>query len=141
MSESGKVSKTGGCLCGAVRYRITGPLRQIIACHCEQCRRMSGNYVVATAAYRRDISIEGEAAITWFSATPGFQRGFCGACGSHLFWDREGSETVSIYAGSLDQPSGLEVVHHIFVDDKADYTLIGDALPRHGQSGPGASIE
>ena len=102
---------------------------------------MSGNYVVATAAYRQSLMIEGEQAITWYSATPGFRRGFCGTCGSHLFWDRDGSDTVSIYAGSLNQPSGLRVVQHIFVDDMADYTLINDALPRHGQSGHAVPID
>ncbi len=126
-------SKTGGCLCGAVRYRIDGALRQLIACHCGQCRRMSGNYVVATAVSRQDLTVEGAAAMTWFASAPGFRRGFCASCGSHLFWDREGSDSLSIYAGSLDQPSGLQVVEHIFLDDKADFTLINDGLPKRPQ--------
>ena len=46
---------TGGCLCGGVRYAVTGPLRDIIACHCEQCRRSSGHFVAATACRREQI--------------------------------------------------------------------------------------
>ena len=42
--------QTGGCLCGAVRYRVAGPLRDVVACHCAQCRRSSGHFAAATAA-------------------------------------------------------------------------------------------
>ena len=134
-SSDNPTSKAGGCLCGAVRYRTTGPLRPLIACHCGQCRRMSGNFAVATAVSREGLVVDGADAITWFVASPGFRRGFCRTCGAHLFWDRDGAETVSIYAGSLDQPSGLRVVEHIYVDDKADFTLIDDGLPTRPRGG------
>ena len=47
MAES-EMKHGGGCLCGAVRYEIRGPLRGVIACHCSQCRRTSGHYVAMT---------------------------------------------------------------------------------------------
>lgn len=43
---------TGGCPCGGVRYEVRGPLRDVIACHCTQCRRTSGHFVAATACRR-----------------------------------------------------------------------------------------
>lgn len=133
MPASQKSLHRGQCYCGAVRYRVDGPLRSLVACHCGQCRRTSGNFVVASAARRADMSIEGEAALTWFTSSPGARRGFCKKCGSNLFWDLAGRDQMSIFAGSLDQPSGLQVVSHIFVADKADFTKIEDGLPTHDQ--------
>ncbi|MEM7222608.1 MAG: GFA family protein [Pseudomonadota bacterium] len=123
----------GGCLCGAVRYRVAGPLRPVVACHCGQCRRTSGHHVAATQAHRADLTIEGDGAITWFQASETARRAFCKICGSHLFWDPVGGDKVSIFAGSLDQPSGLELAEHIFVADKGDYYEIADGLPQRAQ--------
>lgn len=128
---------TGGCHCGAVRYRVDGPLRPVIACHCRQCRRQSGHHYAATQAARADLEIRGEAAITWYQASPEAHRGFCATCGSALFWVRGDGERMSILAGSLDDPTGLELIGHIFVADKGDYYAIADGLPQraHGCTG------
>jgi hypothetical protein len=120
--------RSGGCLCGAVRYRVTGPLRDVVACHCGQCRRSSGHHVAATAARRDDVAITGE--VTWFGSSPEARRGFCARCGSNLLWERPGSERISIFAGTLDMPTGLRLKGHIFVADKGDYYEITDGLPQ-----------
>lgn len=120
----------GGCLCGAVRYRIEEPLAQVTACHCSQCRRSSGHFAAATSALREQVTIEGE--VRWFESTPGqVRRGFCARCGSNLFWDLMAGDTISIWAGTLDSPTGLTLAEHIFVADKGDYYGIEDGLPRH----------
>ena len=117
---------TGGCLCGAVSYRVDGPLRPVIACHCVQCRKTSGHHVAATAAARGDVVIEGE--VTWFQSSEAARRGFCGICGSNLFWDGQGTH-LSIFAGTLDAPTGLSMKGHIFCADKGDYYEITGDLP------------
>ena len=117
----------GGCLCGAVRYRVDGPLRPVVACHCSQCRRTSGHHVAATSAPRGAVAIEGE--VTWFASSPEARRGFCGICGSNLFWDGGGAG-LSIMAGTLDGPTGLAMAGHIFVADRGDYYDIADGLPQ-----------
>lgn len=121
----------GSCLCGAVRYTVNGPLRGVHACHCTQCRKQSGHYVAAAAAPRGSVEIEGAGAITWFVSSPGVRRGFCGTCGSHLFWDHEDLPTLSLNAGALDGPTGLKLESHIFCADKGDYYQITDDLPRY----------
>ncbi len=118
----------GGCLCGAVRYSVEGPLRAVVACHCDQCRRSSGHHVAATSAPRDAVRIEGE--VSWYASSPEARRGFCGVCGSNLFWEAEGRETLSIFAGTLDGASGLRLERHIFVADKGDYYDITDGLPQ-----------
>lgn len=118
---------TGGCLCGAVRYEVTGRLRPVIACHCTQCRKTSGHFAAATSAPRGAVRIMGDPA--WYQSSDRARRGFCAVCGSNLFYDGIG-ENLSIWAGTLDQPTGLMVVGHIFCKDKGDYYEITDDLPQ-----------
>ena len=130
-SQTGQSSHTGGCLCGAVRYQVTGPLRDAIACHCSQCRRMSGSYFMATRAPQANLTIAKDDGLTWYGSSEAAERGFCRNCGSSLFWRRRGADQISIMAGSLDGESGLTLSRHIFVADKGDYYSIADGLPQH----------
>jgi hypothetical protein len=136
MSESER-EHAGGCACGAVRYRASGDLRPVVACHCSQCRKAFTNYGAFTAVARPGLAIDNEAAVTWHESSPGVRRGFCRRCGSALFWDNSAAAHVSIAAGTLDQPSGLRQVRHIYVADKADFYDIGDGLEQlpQGQTG------
>jgi len=117
---------TGGCLCGGVRYTVTGPLRNIVACHCEQCRRSSGHFVAATACRRQYFHLDQQDSLRWYSAVPGFRRGFCSTCGSSMFFEETGGPRVSIAAGSLDHPQGLRIEAHIFTSEAGDYYRIDD---------------
>lgn len=124
------MSVRGSCLCGAVWYSVSAPIRGMHACHCTQCRKQSGHYVAAASAPRDAVSIEGDDAITWYVSSPGVRRGFCRTCGSHLFWDHAELDTLSLNAGALEAPTGARMEMHIFCADKGDYYEIGDELPR-----------
>jgi len=133
---------TGGCLCRGVEYEICGPLREVIACHCAQCRRTSGHHVAATACRRKYFQLLRQDTLRWYVAKPGFRRGFCSLCGSNLFFEESGGERVSVAAGSLDEPQGLKVAAHIFTSEAGDYYEIGGNAPRspdgrHSVSLPG----
>ena len=121
---------TGGCLCGAVRYRIRGGLRGVIACHCSQCRRTSGHHVAMTSAPAAQVELTSSERLLWYRSSEGAERGFCGACGGNLFWRQIGGNEISITAGTLDTPTGLKIEQHIFVEDKSDYYRIDDGLPQ-----------
>ena len=116
----------GSCLCGAVKYRTEGPLRPVVACHCQQCRKTSGHYGAATSVAREGLTIAGD--VKWFVSSETARRGFCPTCGSSLLWDGGGAN-VSIWAGTLDGETGLALRGHIFADDKGDYYSISDPLP------------
>ena len=122
----------GGCLCGGVRYEVRGPLRDIIACHCGQCRKTSGHFVMATEALAADLAFAAASTLRWFRSSETAERGFCGRCGGNLFWRQTapGTDTVSIMAGTLNSPTGLKVAQHIFVADKSDYYEIRDPVPQ-----------
>lgn len=121
---------TGRCLCGGVRYRIDGPLRGVVACHCSQCRQTSGHHVAATCAAAADLGFTASATLDWYRSSEQAERGFCRRCGGNLFWRRIGADAISIMAGTLDLPTGLGIERHIFVADKSDYYELNDAAPK-----------
>lgn len=123
----------GHCLCGAVTYRLTGELRPVMYCHCEQCRRTSGHYVAATACRPEQLTIAGEDNLTWYRSSGSAQRGFCRQCGSNLFWKPAHGRYWSIWAGSIDRPTGLCAAQHIYVHMKSDYYDIDDGLPQFSE--------
>ncbi len=129
---------TGGCLCGAVRYRVDGPLRDVLICHCVECRRWHGTAAASTAAAREQLVMTEDRGLRWIdspASDAGARRGFCGECGSSLFWDAPGRPQVSIAAGSVDDDTGLTIAGHWFTSQKGDwYQLPDDGLPRHERS-------
>jgi hypothetical protein len=122
--------RDGGCLCGAVRYRVRGPLRAVVACHCTQCRRSTGHFMAATAARRADFELLQDSSLKWFDSSGEARRGFCGVCGSTLFWEGRGRDYLSIAAGTLDDSAGLTTAVHIFVADKGAYYQIEPGVPQ-----------
>lgn len=124
---------SGHCLCGAVRFRTSGKLREVIACHCSQCRRQTGHFYAATNVQDDGLSVAGADSVTWYRASETASRGFCRTCGSALFWKGDGSDYTSIMAGAFDQPTGLTIGVHIFCADKGDYYEITGDAPQYAQ--------
>ena len=112
--------KTGSCLCGAVRFDVQN-LRDVVACHCLQCRKTTGNYMSATAANDADLKMTETRGLKWYRSSDTAQRGFCQDCGSVLFWKGDGRDYTAITAGSIDGKTGLKLMGHIFSDSAGDY--------------------
>ena len=138
MSSTEQREHGGGCACGAVRYRVQGPLREVVGCHCETCRRTSGHHVAATHAAWTDLRFEVERGLAWWRSSGFAQRGFCRHCGGNLFYRRDDAVQVAIMAGSLDTPTGLRLARHIFVGEAGDYYDLDPALPAHAAFPPDA---
>ncbi len=136
MSES-RSEKTGSCLCGSVRYRVTGPMRQVVGCHCRQCRKQTGHYLPASGTRMKYFEMVEDRGLKWYRASDKARRGFCGECGSTLFWQADGADQIAIAAGSFDGDTGLVTSAHIFVADKGDYYRLDDDLPQFDQTGGG----
>jgi hypothetical protein len=126
------LTSRGGCLCGGVRYSVRGPLRYVIACHCSQCRKTSGNFVAATGAEADRVTLDEDATLAWFASSESAERGFCARCGGNLFWRPRNDPRgwLSIMAGTVDPPTRLKLKQHIFVADKSDYYEITDGSPQ-----------
>jgi hypothetical protein len=134
----------GSCLCGGVKFEITGPLSKPLNCHCVQCRKQHG------AAFRSRVRVrvqdfkwlQGEDQVKYYESSPGFRRGFCRNCGSPVV-NRVGSNyrllannpgainELGVPLGILDNDPGVHPAEHVFVSEKAPWFKITDDLPRH----------
>ena len=132
-----KLPFTGGCLCGAVRYEVRGPLRDVINCHCSMCQRLHGGFGPHSKAAKVNITITNDAGLAWYKTSAVARRGFCRECGSGLFWEPFDQDATGIIAGSLDVPTGLKTIGHIFVGEKSDFYQITDAEPQFQGSSAG----
>jgi hypothetical protein len=112
----------GGCLCGRVRYRLSGPLSDVVSCHCRQCRRTSGHYAAMTSVPMARFELtHDDDGLAWYRSSDHARRGFCRHCGSNLFWKPDGEDRIAVAGGSVDGPLGVETALHIFCAEKGDY--------------------
>ena len=124
----------GSCLCEAVRYETEGPLEGIDHCHCSMCRRSHGSaFSTYGRVLREKVRLEDpDGALVWYGSSEPVQRGFCGRCGSSLFFRHGAAEAFEFIAvGTLDDDPGARPEAHIFVASKAPWYTIEDELPQH----------
>jgi hypothetical protein len=121
----------GSCLCGAVSFETEVALPAPDACHCSQCRKVSGHFWASTEVPNADLKIQGEDKVSWYQSSEKIRRGFCSVCGSALFWDPSHRDAIAM--GAFEAPTGTRLGKHIFVADKGDYYEIGDGLPQNAQ--------
>ena len=91
----------------------------------------SGHYLAAVNVRRERLRVSGEAHVRWFQSSDKVRRGFCGECGSTLFWDPtiEGYQWTAVAMGLFDEPTGTRIRRHTFVGDRGDYYDIPDDAP------------
>ena len=129
----------GSCLCGEVRFEISGKLSGASHCHCSMCRKAHGaafgTYAAAKAADFRVVS--GSERITRYRSSAGIVRTFCARCGSSLpGFDSRSPDVVDVALGVLDDDPGVRPTCHIFVASKAPWHEITDRLPQHATYPP-----
>ena len=121
--------RTGRCLCGAVSYEATGALRDVVVCHCRMCRKAHGHIGAYTASARDALRLVEARGLKWYRSSAQARRGFCSECGATLFWDGDGRDTMSIAAGTLDEPTGLATALQIHVASAGDYYPVDASTP------------
>jgi hypothetical protein len=131
---------TGGCGCGTVRYEIGAPLVSAVYCHCTRCQRRTGS-AAAASAYIEPGSLRllsGEEHVRSWQPEGGWQKLFCGACGSALFTrEPESGEIKSVRLGSFDRDPGIRPSVRQFVAYAAPWEPIpDDGLPRFDERAP-----
>lgn len=132
----------GGCLCGGIRFRLSGPLAPVQICHCSLCRRAQGTPLVTNVPVT-DVQFEllqGEALLQAYESSPGKQRVFCRRCGSPIYSQLATLPGVRrIRLGLVDEPVEVQLQAHFHVASKASWWPIDDALPRF-EAGPPAPL-
>lgn len=125
--------RTGQCLCGAVRYVVTGGRDDFGICHCKMCQRWTGG-MFPGIVYRADqVAVVGSDNVATYASSQHATRSFCKTCGATL-WFRgtaKGHDDpyYEIAVGTLDDTEGLHLTHEVFVDKKpAAWALAGDHI-------------
>jgi hypothetical protein len=118
-------SITGGCYCGAVRYRATGPPLYQANCHCANCRRAGGAQAVAWITVKSSEFAFENGKPTRYQTDTGAQRTFCGACGTSLTYEHgERPDEIDITTGSLDEPERFPPNRDVFPEEKLSWVAL-----------------
>jgi hypothetical protein len=122
---------SGGCLCGALRYQVSGSARNLCFCHCHSCRRATGAPAVPWGTFARADFRVTRGQLAEYHSSGSVTRGFCAACGSSLTYSsaaRDGEIDVTL--ATLDEPTRLTPQMHVWVGDKLPWVTIGDGWPQ-----------
>lgn len=127
------VERTGRCRCGAVAYRFPQSTAGVLQCHCENCRRISGNFVAAVRAPTTDLTVDPDDGLCWYDLAYAAY-GFCSGCGSTLFYRAADRPAItSVMVGTLDDAAGQELEAVWFADEAQSHnTLPPDVALHHG---------
>ena len=121
---------TGGCQCGAVRYRLEAQPTGTNVCHCRMCQKASGGPFMAFAGVRLDELVWTRGAPKVFASSAVAERGFCPDCGTPLTYRLLDRDRISVTIGSLDQPSVVAPEMQYGVDSKLPWLDWIPSLPR-----------
>ena len=128
------MEQTGGCLCGAVRYRVTGPPQATSLCHCASCRRSTGGPSLAWAIFPEDAVDLVSGALAIHESSPGVERGFCPRCGTSLTYRRANRPGLfDVTTASLDDPEAFPPAKEIWVEERLSWITAHPALPQFAQ--------
>jgi uncharacterized glyoxalase superfamily protein PhnB len=129
-----QVQLTGGCFCGAIRYRVDGAPSSISICHCQSCRRASGAPAVSWFVISRAQFELLSGNPTAFRSSAQVHRGFCGQCGTQLTYAHDSApETIELTTASLDLPSTIEPTKEIWLSDKLPWAAVNQHLEHQSQ--------
>jgi len=125
---------TASCRCGAVHCTISAEPFSIGHCHCNSCRRSTGQAAVTLLAFRKNQVDFGNNDGTIYESSPGVYRRFCATCGTPLTWeaDWDGYEDIiEIYVGVMAEPDLYQPSKHIYYDERVSWFDIADHAPRY----------
>lgn len=123
----------GGCLCGTIRYEITGEITDIIFCHCSECRKAQGSAFAANGVVKEDAFhiVSGKDLLTSYEPSPGYAKLFCSRCGSPIISkNTKKPGVVRVRLGTIDSDIKERPMAHIFVGSKANWEEICGSLPQ-----------
>ena len=127
-------SKIAECLCGSIKLKIIGKLRNVINCHCSQCMKTHGNFASYTNSLEENITYIRKSTLRWYHSSNFAKRGFCSKCGASVFYKIKKSDNISISAGMFNYPTKLKTESNIFIKNKLDYYKIDRNLRKFSRS-------
>ncbi len=120
---------TGGCLCGAIRYKASVSTSENLYCHCRMCQRWTGSVVACSAIIPKSALKITKGEPKYYRSSGFVERGFCPDCGSPLFYRPIKDDWLAIQTGTLDNPELAPPVGHYGVEGRISWLKIEDDLP------------
>jgi hypothetical protein len=121
----------GGCLCGAIRYRLQGPIEDAAYCHCRTCQRQSGAPVLAWFSIAPAQFAYTNGKPKGYRASADATREFCSACGTYLlFREDDPKATLGVNTATLDDPARVPPTFHIWHKSRIAWFETSDNFPR-----------
>lgn len=128
------IETEGGCLCGAVRYRVTGEAVSSNICHCQSCRRASGAPNVAWFTVRTAQFLLTAGAVAVFHSSQPVKRTFCAQCGTPLTYEHlDAAGYVDVTTASLDDPNVFHPAREIWLSHKLPWVAVDPRRSHHQQ--------
>jgi len=125
----------GGCLCGAIRYRVTSAPTALVVCHCRTCRRAAGAPSLAWAIFRMTDFAFTRGELATFASSPGVERGFCARCGTTLTYaDADRPDVADVTTATLDNPDAFAPTKEIWLDEKIAWEAVDHTRARYPRS-------
>jgi hypothetical protein len=125
---------TGGCQCGAVRYRSAAVMDNAHLCHCRMCQKAVGNVFAALVAAPKDTFCWTRGTPSRWRSSANVDRGFCGDCGTPLFYEDVTSDRIGITIGSLDDPGAFPPVTHDGIEGRMAWLAMLNEIPDFGET-------
>ena len=120
-----EASITGGCYCGAVRFRAKGPVLFQANCHCANCRRAAGAQAVAWITVKPSEFAWEKGEPQRYQTGTGAYRTFCGACGTSLTYENDTRQNeIDLTTGSLDDPEQFPPNRDVFPEEKLSWVSL-----------------
>ncbi|WP_299600492.1 GFA family protein [uncultured Tateyamaria sp.] len=125
------MSRSGSCMCGAVKFTIAKPITETGACHCSMCRKWSGGVFLGVQVPKGGMQIEGEDNLTVYTSSEWAERAFCKHCGSSMFYRVTAPGPMNgdmhVGMGTFADASGIPLTGELFIDLKPDgYAFAGE---------------
>jgi hypothetical protein len=129
------MTREGGCLCGAVRFKAEGEPINVRICHCRNCQKAMGSPFFARALFQQSaLTIQGE--IARYASSEALDRVFCKTCGTSLFAWRKIGTMAGVALAAFDDRNAFAPTDHIWVAERMEWVRLEDGLPQYSGTAP-----
>jgi hypothetical protein len=118
---------TATCHCGGVHLTFKAEPVGVLACHCNDCQKMHGNFNAFLAVPASEVTVTGGDALVWYQSSTESRRAFCGTCGARVLKEITPAGRWLVSAGLIDGPTGRRIIKNLWVQSKPDWYDLPEA--------------
>jgi hypothetical protein len=109
------------CHCGRVRMTLPPGAAGVLACHCDDCHKMHGNFNAFLAVPAAEVEATGTEHLVWYQSSAAARRAFCATCGARMLKEVTEAGRWLISAGLIEGPTGRRIIRHLWAESKPDW--------------------